>query len=199
MAAAQCLKATHVVHDGVISVDNHVQQVDDRVQGVGSDVQQVGIHVQRVDDKVQDVGSDVRQVDIRVEQVDGKVEGVSSDVQQVDIHVQQVDDKVQGVDDKVQQVADNIGDQKRSSSNNLNSLAMKAQLLSQGISYERTSETGSLPQIHLLIITLQPMLATKALPYGSSDVTLSRIGRCLIHCCGFTENVRPLHPLLCSG
>jgi len=149
MAAAQCLKATHVVHDGVISVDNHVQQVDDRVQGVGSDVQQVGIHVQRVDDKVQDVGSDVRQVDIRVEQVDGKVEGVSSDVQQVDIHVQQVDDKVQGVDDKVQQVADNIGDQKRSSSNNLNSLAMKAQLLSQGISYERTSETGSLPRIHL--------------------------------------------------
>jgi len=30
-----------------------------------------------------------------------------------------VHDKVQGVDDKVQRVADNIGDQKRSSSNNL--------------------------------------------------------------------------------
>ena len=77
MAAAQGLKATHVVHDGVKSIDNHIQQVDDRVQGVGSDLKQV------------------------------------------DIHVQQVDEKVQGVDDKVQQVADDIGDQKRSSSNNL--------------------------------------------------------------------------------
>ena len=38
-----------------------------------------------------------------------------------------VHDKVQGVDDKVQQVADDIGDQKRSSSNGLISLAiMKA-------------------------------------------------------------------------
>ena len=93
MAAAQCLKATHVVHDGVISVDNHIQQVDDRVQGVSSDVQQVDVHVQRVDDKVQGVGSDVRQVGIGV---------------------QQVGDKVQGVGDKIQQVADDIGDQKRS-------------------------------------------------------------------------------------
>ena len=30
-----------------------------------------------------------------------------------------IDNKVQGVDDKVQQVADDIGDQKRSSSTNL--------------------------------------------------------------------------------
>jgi hypothetical protein len=38
-----------------------------------------------------------------------------------------VHDKVQDVDDKVQQVADDIGDQKRSSSNSLVSLAiMKA-------------------------------------------------------------------------
>ena len=50
---------------------------------------------------------------------------------------------------KVLQVAGDIGDQKRSSSNILISLAMKAQFLSQGISYARTSETGSLPQIHL--------------------------------------------------
>jgi len=33
--------------------------------------------------------------------------------------VKSVDDKVQGVDDKVLQVADDIGDQKRSSFNNL--------------------------------------------------------------------------------
>ena len=41
MAAAQCLKATHVVYDGVICVDNHIQQVDDKVQGVDDKVQQV--------------------------------------------------------------------------------------------------------------------------------------------------------------
>ena len=112
MAAAQCLKATHVVHDGVISVDNHVQQVDDRVQGVGSDVQQVDMHVQQVDDKVQGVSSDVRQAGIHVQQIDDKVQGFGSDVRHVGLHVQQVDDKVQ-------QVADDISDQKRSSSNNL--------------------------------------------------------------------------------
>ena len=59
MAAAQCLKATHVVHDGVISVDNHIQQVDNRMQGVGSDVRQVDIHVQQVDSKVQQVADDI--------------------------------------------------------------------------------------------------------------------------------------------
>jgi len=41
MAAAQCLKAIHVVHDGVICVDNHIQQVDDKVQGVDDKVEQV--------------------------------------------------------------------------------------------------------------------------------------------------------------
>ena len=98
MAAAQGLKATHAVHDEVKSVDGHIQQVDNKVQGVGSDVQQVNVHVQQVNDKVQ---------------------GVGSDVQQVGVHVQRVDDKVQ-------QVADDIGDQKRSSSSDLIQLAMKA-------------------------------------------------------------------------
>jgi len=69
MAAAQCLKATHVVHDGVICVDNHIQQVDDRVQGVGSDVQQIDMHVQQVDDKVQGVDSKVQGVGDKVQQV----------------------------------------------------------------------------------------------------------------------------------
>ena len=52
-----------------------------------------------------------------VKNVDDRVQGVGSYVQQVDIHVQSVDDKVQGADGKVQQVADDIGNQKRSSSN----------------------------------------------------------------------------------
>jgi len=69
MAAAQSLKATHAVHDEVKSVDGHIQQVEDRVQGVGSDVQQVDIHVQRVDDKVQGVGDQVQSVDDKVQQV----------------------------------------------------------------------------------------------------------------------------------
>ena len=38
----------------------------------------------------------------------------------------EVDNKVQGVDSRVQQVADEIGDQKRSSSNLLASLVVKA-------------------------------------------------------------------------
>ena len=67
---------------------------------------------------------------------------------------------------------------------------MKAQLLSQGMSYERTSETGSLPRIHLSITRLQAMFATKAQPYGPWDVTPSRIGRRLVRCCGFMENVQ---------
>ena len=41
MAAAQCLKATHVVHDGVKSVDDHIQQVDDKVQDVDDKVRRV--------------------------------------------------------------------------------------------------------------------------------------------------------------
>jgi len=43
------------------------------------------------------------------------------------------------------------------------------------------------------------MLATKALPYGSWNVTHSRIGRRLIHCCGFTENVHSFAPLEASS
>ena len=62
MAAAQGLKATHAVHEEVKSADDHIQRVDDRVQGVGSDVQQVDTHVQRVDDKVQGVDNKVQQV-----------------------------------------------------------------------------------------------------------------------------------------
>ena len=59
MAAAQCLKATHVVHDGVISVDNHIQQVDNKVQGVDDKVQGVDSKVQGVGDKVQQVADDI--------------------------------------------------------------------------------------------------------------------------------------------
>lgn len=108
MAAAEGLKATHgvddkvqVVHDKVQRVDEKVQHVDDHVQRVGDEVKGVDDHVRQIDDKVQDV----------------------------DEHVQRVDHKVQGVDNKVQQIADDMGDQKRSSSNILTSLVMKAQQL----------------------------------------------------------------------
>ena len=63
------------------------------------------------------VHGEVKSVDDHIQQVDDRVRGIGSDVQQVDILVQRVDGRVQGVDDKVQQVADDIGDQKRSSSN----------------------------------------------------------------------------------
>jgi archaellum component FlaC len=108
MAAAEGLKATHgvddkvqVVHDKVQRVDEKVQHVDDHVQRVGDEVKGVDDHVRQIDDKVQDV----------------------------DEHVQRVDHKVQGVGNKVQQIADDMGDQKRSSSNILTSLVMKAQQL----------------------------------------------------------------------
>ena len=71
------------------------------------------------------VHDEVESVNDHVQQINDRVQGVGDHVQQVDIHVQRVDDKVQGVDDKVQQVADDMGDQKRSSTNNL-VLAMKA-------------------------------------------------------------------------
>jgi len=74
--------------------------------------------------------------------VDDKVQGVGD-------HVQRVDDRVQDVDNRVQQVADDIGYQRGSSFNSLTLLAMKAYRPSQGTSYEMTSETGSLLQIHL--------------------------------------------------
>ena len=75
-----------------------------------------------VDDKVQ-------HVDNKVQDVDEHVQRVGDEVQGVDDHVRQIDDKVQGVDNKVQQIADDMGDQKRSSSNILTSLVMKAQQL----------------------------------------------------------------------
>ncbi len=66
-------------------------------------------------------------VDDKVQRVDDKVQHVDNKVQDVDDHVQRVGDEVQGVDNKVQQIADDMGDQKRSSSNILTSLVMKAQ------------------------------------------------------------------------
>ena len=82
-------------------------------------------------------------------QVDNKVDAVDAKVQVINSKMKDVDDKVQGVGDKVQQVAEDMSDQKRSTSNNLTPLIVEAYFLLQGISYERTSGTGSLPRIHL--------------------------------------------------
>jgi hypothetical protein len=79
--------------------------------------------------------------------------------------VRAVDDKVQDIDDRVQQVADDLGDQKRSSSNHF-SIGHGDQQLSQEFSYEWPSQTGSLPQTHLSITILPAMLTTKVPPSG---------------------------------
>jgi len=55
-----------------------------------------------------------------------KVQVVDGKVQSIDDHVQQVDDKVEGVDNMVQQVADEIDDQKRSSSYRITSFLMNS-------------------------------------------------------------------------
>jgi hypothetical protein len=61
----------------------------------------------------------VHQVDNKVEAVDDKVQIINGKMKDVGDHVQQVDDRVLGLDDKVQQVSDDMGYQKRSTSNQL--------------------------------------------------------------------------------
>ena len=103
MAAAQGLKATHEVDKKVQAVDDKVEAVENRVQGV--------------DDKVQDV-------DHRVERVDDKIDVLIDSAQ---FHFSYSDphssnffflggDKIR---EEIQQVADDIDDQKRSSSHSL--------------------------------------------------------------------------------
>ena len=67
-----------------------------------------------------------------VHQVDSKVDAVNNKVQIINSKMTDVDDKVQGVEDKVQQVADDMGDQKRSTSNNPTPLITEAHFLFTG-------------------------------------------------------------------
>jgi hypothetical protein len=61
--------------------------------------------------------------------------------------------------------------------------------LSQGMSYARTFENGSLHPTHLSITTSRPVLITRVLQRGALKETPSRIGKRLGRCSGFTENV----------
>ena len=121
MAAAQGLKATHLVDEKVQAIDDKAQSIDNKVQAVDDTVHSVDKNVHAVGDKVQ--------------VVDDKVQGV--------------DDKIDFIIGGVQQVADDIGDQKRSSPYNFASCTRTAQPLSQAIRFDKNFEIGSLPQIRL--------------------------------------------------
>ncbi|KAH9053696.1 hypothetical protein EDB87DRAFT_1825540 [Lactarius vividus] len=90
MATAEVLRVTH--------------GVDDKVKGVGFQVEGVNKGVQDVDGKVEGVDERVQGVDERVQSVDGRVQGVDERVRGVDEGVQRVDHKVGVVDDRVKQV-----------------------------------------------------------------------------------------------
>ena len=82
-----------------------------------------------------------------------------------------------------------LSDQKRGLSHISSILVVDTQILLQ----ERTSDgylqDGSRPQTHLLITIWQAVHVTRTLRYGSFKAAPSRIGRSLLHCCGYTENV----------
>ena len=142
-------------------VDQKVADVDDRVKGV--------------EGQVQDVRSDVRDVGDKVQTVEGRVQDVKGDVQVVG-------NKIQGVDDKLDQV---------NSSLFLNpNRHSAAQAPSQGTSSEMIFDDGSLPPIHLSIITLHAKLITEGPPSGFFKVVYSITGNPLAPSCGYTQNVR---------
>ena len=62
------------------------------------------------------------------------------------------------------------------------------------MSYARTFENGSLPPIHLSIITLHPVLITRVPRRGAPKGPLLQIGRHLDPCYGSTENVHVSSP-----
>jgi hypothetical protein len=59
----------------------------------------------------------------------------------------------------------------------------------QVTSCARTFENGSLPQIHPLITTLRPMLIMRVPQHGAPRGTPSQIGKHLVRCYGYMENV----------
>jgi len=75
MASAEQLKMTHIV-------DDRVRGVGGQVQDVRGDVQDIGNRVQDVDDKVEDVGNKVQDVEDRVQDIDGNVRSVDDKLDQ---------------------------------------------------------------------------------------------------------------------
>ncbi len=84
------------------------QSVDDKVKGVGFQVEGVNKGVQGIDGKVEGVDERVQGVDERVQGVDERVQGVDERVQRVDHKVRAVDDRVKQVDHGVGVVNDNV-------------------------------------------------------------------------------------------
>jgi archaellum component FlaC len=118
MSAAQNLKATHTVDEGVkvvryavedindkvASVDDQVARIDDRVAGVDDRVAGVDARVAGVDDQVARVDARVAGVDDRVAGVDARVVAVDNQVARVNERVVTVDDRVKLVDNNLIQV-----------------------------------------------------------------------------------------------
>ncbi|KAI9432174.1 hypothetical protein H4582DRAFT_1120536 [Lactarius indigo] len=104
MANAEVLRVTHGVDDKVIGVGFQVESVKKGVQDVDGKVEGVDERVQGVDERVQGVVDRVHGVDERVQCVREGVKSVEERVRVVDEGVQRVDNKVRVVDDRVEQV-----------------------------------------------------------------------------------------------
>ncbi|KAH9055814.1 hypothetical protein EDB83DRAFT_2552607 [Lactarius deliciosus] len=106
MATAEVLRVTHGVDDKVKGVGFQVEGVNKGVQDVDGKVEGVDERVQGVDERVQGVGDGVKRVDERVRGVDEGVQRVDHKVQAVDDRVKQVDHKVAVVNDDVKLIID---------------------------------------------------------------------------------------------
>ncbi|KAH9013201.1 hypothetical protein EDB85DRAFT_983713 [Lactarius pseudohatsudake] len=94
MATAEVLRVTH--------------GVDDKVKGIGFQVEGVNKGVQDVDGKVEGVDERVQRVGDGVHGVDERVRSVGVDVQRVEHKVRVVDDRVKQVDHRVAVVNDDV-------------------------------------------------------------------------------------------
>ena len=83
MAAAQNLKATHVVDERVKGVVNTVEAIDDKIVRVNNLVAGVNDRVADVNDRVAAVDDQVVSVNERVVTVDDRVKAVDSNLMQV--------------------------------------------------------------------------------------------------------------------
>ena len=91
MAAAQNLKATHIVDERVRGVANTMVAIDDRVAGVDDRVAGVDNRVAGVDNRVAGVGDRMARA---THAIDERVRGVGEQVLVVDDRVASIDDKV---------------------------------------------------------------------------------------------------------
>jgi hypothetical protein len=103
MAAAQNLKATHIVDERVKRVVDTVEAIDNKVADV--------------DDRVADVSEQVAGVSGQVAGVNEQVAGVSDQMVGVDDRVASVNEKVVTIDDRMKGIAGDVDEIRRLSSN----------------------------------------------------------------------------------